>query len=49
MEEPNCVRAAARAPDEAHLGSLSATPQDVISRIQRREACGDYVDWYRAR
>ena len=47
--EPNLLARLLGAPNEAHLGSLSATPLDVISRIQRRQACGRYVDWYRAR
>ncbi len=46
---PNALARLLRAPNEAHLGSLSATPEDVISRIQLRRACGRYVDWYRAR
>jgi len=46
---PNALARLLRAPNEAHLGSLSATPRDVISRIQRRQVCGRYVDWYRAR
>ncbi|HKJ34955.1 MAG TPA: hypothetical protein VKA36_00170 [Solirubrobacterales bacterium] len=47
--EPNAFGRLLGVPNEAHLGSLSATPQGVISRIQRRQACGQYVDWYRAR
>ncbi len=49
VAEPNAFARLLGAPDEAHLGSLSATPQDGISRIQRRQVCGEYVDWYRAR
>jgi hypothetical protein len=48
-ERPNWLARALGAPNEAHLGSLSATPQDLISRTQRRAACGSYIDWYRAR
>jgi hypothetical protein len=47
--EPNWFARLLGAPNEAHLGSLSATPQGVISRVQRRTICGQYVDWYRAR
>jgi hypothetical protein len=49
VSEPNALARLLGAPNEAHLGSLSATPLDTTSRIQRRAACGQYVDWYRAR
>jgi hypothetical protein len=49
VAEPNLFARLLRAPNQAHLGSLSGTPQDVVRRIQRRQACGEYVDWYRAR
>ena len=48
VSRPNWLAGLLGAPNEAHLGSLSATPQGVISRIQRRQACDQYVDWYRA-
>lgn len=47
--EPNWLAQLLGAPNESHLGSLSATPRGVISRIQRREACGEYIDWLRVR
>lgn len=49
VAEPNVLARLLRAPNEAHLRQLSATPLDVIERTQRRRACGEYVDWYRAR
>jgi hypothetical protein len=49
VAEPNRLARLLRAPNEAHLRQLSATPLDVIERTQRRRACGEYVDWYRAR
>lgn len=48
-ERPNWLARTLGAPNEAHLGSLSATPQDVIRRVPLRDACGIYVDWYRDR
>ncbi len=44
---PNALARLLQAPNEAHLRNLSATPLGVIERIQRREACGKYVDWFR--
>jgi hypothetical protein len=49
VTEPNLLARLLRAPNEAHLRQLSATPLGVIARTQRRRACGAYVDWYRAR
>lgn len=48
-EEPNLLGRVLKAPNEAHLRSVSATPLGVTSRIQRRQACDQYVDWYRAK
>jgi hypothetical protein len=48
-EEPNLLGRLLKAPNEAHLRSVSATPLGVTSRIQRRQACDQYVDWYRAK
>ena len=48
-ERPNLLGRLLKAPNEAHLRSVSGTPLGVISRIQRREACGKYVDWYRVK
>ena len=49
-EQPNIVGRILRAPNEAHLRSLTATPLDpeAIRRVPLDEACGEYVDWYRA-
>lgn len=47
VEEPNAIANLLRAPNEAHLRQLSATPLETIERIPRRRACGEYVDWYR--
>ncbi len=49
-EEPNLLGRLLRAPNEAHLRSLTATPLDpgAVRRVPLREACGEYVDWYRA-
>lgn len=49
-ERPNILGLLLRAPNEAHLRSLTATPvdADVIGRVPIEEACGEYVDWYRA-
>ncbi len=47
VDELGLIGRALRAPNEAHLRSLSATPLGVIERIQRRQACDRYVDWYR--
>ena len=49
VDEPNAFARLIGAPNEAHLRSVSATPLGVISRIQRRQSCDQYVDWYRAR
>lgn len=49
VAEPNILARLLRAPNEAHLRQLSATPLGVIERTQRRRACDRYVDWYRAR
>ena len=50
-EEPNLLARLLRAPNEAHLRSLTATPvdHDAVQRIPVRQACGHYVDWYRKR
>ncbi len=49
-ERPNLLARVLRAPNEAHLRSLTATPlaAGATRRIPLREACGKYVDWYRA-
>ena len=46
---PTCSGGVLRAPNEAHLRSLTATPLDpgAIQRVQVRQTCGKYVDWYR--
>jgi hypothetical protein len=49
VNEPNGFAKLLGAPNEAHLRSVSATPLGVIDRIQRRQACDQYVDWFRAR
>jgi hypothetical protein len=49
VAEPNPLGRLLRAPNEAHLRRIAATPQGAIERIPRREACGEYVDWFRAR
>lgn len=48
-EEPNLLARLLRAPNEAHLRSLTATPLDpgAIRTVPLREACGEYVDWFR--
>jgi len=48
-EQPNLLARLLRAPNEAHLRSISATPLDPgsIERVQKREMCNGYVDWYR--
>lgn len=48
-EEPNLLARLLRAPNEAHLRSLTATPTnpDAIRRVPLADACGSYVDWYR--
>jgi hypothetical protein len=48
-ERPNLIGRLLRAPDEAHLRSLTATPLDpgAVERIPVRQTCGKYVDWYR--
>ncbi len=49
-EEPNLLGRLLRAPNEAHLRSLTATPlaADAVRRVPLSDACGKYVDWYRA-
>ncbi len=49
-QPPNPVGRLLRAPNEAHLRSLTATPLDpgAVERIPVRQTCGKYVDWYRA-
>jgi len=49
-EEPNLLGRLLRAPNEAHLRSLSAVSlaSDAVRRVPLSEACGEYVDWYRA-
>jgi hypothetical protein len=49
VARPNALARFVNAPNEAHLRTLSATPLGVIERIQRRQMCDRYVDWYRAR
>ncbi len=46
---PNLLARVLRAPNEAHLRSLTATPLDpgAIERVQVRQTCDRYVDWYR--
>ncbi len=48
-ERPNLLARVLRAPNEAHLRSLTATPlgPDAIRTVPLEEACGEYVDWYR--
>ena len=48
-ERPNLIARVLRAPNEAHLRSLTATPldHDATERIPVRQTCGKYVDWYR--
>ena len=50
-ERPNLIGRLLRAPNEAHLRSLTATPLDPgsLERIPVRQTCRHYVDWYRAR
>jgi len=49
-EEPNLLARLLRAPNEAHLRSLTATPLDpgAIRQVPLSQACGEYVDWYRS-
>ncbi len=47
--QPNLFARLVKAPNDAHLRAVSATPEDVIRRVHRRRSCGRYVDWYRAR
>ena len=46
---PNALARILGAPNEAHLRSLTATSlePDAVRRVPVREACGEYVDWYR--
>ena len=48
-ERPNLLARLLRAPNEAHLRSLTATPLGggAVRRVPIRQACGEYVDWYR--
>jgi hypothetical protein len=48
-ERPNLLARLLRAPNEAHLRSLTATPLDpgAIRSVPLKDACGKYVDWYR--
>jgi hypothetical protein len=48
---PNLLGRLLRAPNEAHLRSLTATSlaPDAIARVPVRQTCGRYVDWYRQR
>lgn len=50
-EAPSLLGRILRAPNDAHLRSLTATPVDsgAVERIPVRQACGRYVDWYRER
>jgi len=47
--EPNLLARLLRAPNQAHLRSLTATPldHDAIERVPVRQTCDRYVDWYR--
>lgn len=47
VAEPNWLASLLRAPNEAHLRSLTAKPLGGVRRIPLRQACGEYVDWYR--
>ena len=49
-ERPNLLGRLLRAPNEAHLRELTATPigPDAVRRVPLSQACGKYVDWYRA-
>ena len=49
-DQPNPLARLLRAPNEAHLTSLTATPlgPNAIKREPLKDACGSYVDWYRA-
>ena len=49
-EQPNGLARLLRAPNEAHLRSLTATPLDpgAVRRVPLTQACGEFVDWYRA-
>ena len=48
-DAPNLLGRALRAPNQAHLRSLTATSLDpgAIERVPVRQTCGRYVDWYR--
>lgn len=48
-EVPNLLARLLRAPNDAHLRSITATPTDpgAIGRAPLADACGKYVDWYR--
>jgi hypothetical protein len=48
-EQPNLLARFLHAPNEAHLRSLTATPlgPDAIRTVPLRDACGEYVDWFR--
>ncbi|HET6831580.1 MAG TPA: hypothetical protein VFH44_09560 [Solirubrobacterales bacterium] len=50
-EAPNVIARLLRAPNDAHLRSLTATPvgPGAVERIPVRQTCGHYVDWYRER
>ncbi len=50
-DPPNQLARLLRAPNEAHLRSLTASPldPDAIERVQVRQTCDRYVDWYRQR
>ncbi len=50
-ERPNLIARLLRAPNQAHLRSLTATPldPDAVERVPVRQTCGHYVDWYRKR
>ncbi len=48
-DRPNFIARLLRAPNEAHLRQLTATPLAATKRIPIRSACDEYVDWYRVR
>ncbi|MGI9557789.1 MAG: hypothetical protein ACR2N5_07595, partial [Solirubrobacterales bacterium] len=47
VERPNVLARVLRAPNEANLRGLAATPVGPIEHVDLSEACDRYVDWYR--
>jgi hypothetical protein len=47
VDRPNLVARLLRAPNDAHLRGVAATPLDPVERVPLGEACDRYVDWYR--